>query len=48
MLQRLDAVKDGHIAELIGRVPDSEMSGPGRAFARAILHRNRWRILRVR
>ena len=47
-LQRLDAVEDGQVAELIGRVPDSEMSGPARAFAQAILQRNKWRILRAR
>jgi hypothetical protein len=47
-LQRLDAVGDGQVAELIGRVPDSEMSGPARAFAQAILSRNKWRILRAR
>jgi len=47
-LQRLDAVEDGQVAELIGRVPESEMSGPARAFAQAILQRNKWRILRSR
>jgi hypothetical protein len=47
-LQRLDAVEDGQVAELIDRVPDSEMSGPARAFAQAILQRNKWRILRAR
>ena len=47
-LQRLDTVEDGKVADFIGRVPDSEMSGPARAFAQAILQRNKWRILRAR
>ena len=47
-LQRLDDVEDEQIAELIERVPDSEMSGPARAFAQAILQCNKWRILRAR
>jgi hypothetical protein len=40
-LQRLDAADDGRLAELIGRVPESEMSGPAKAFAHAILRRNK-------
>jgi hypothetical protein len=47
-LQRLETVEDGKVADFIGRVPDSEMSGPARAFAQAILQRNKWRILRAR
>jgi hypothetical protein len=47
-LQRLAAVEDGQIVELIGRIPDAEISGPARAFAQAILQRNKWRILRAR
>jgi hypothetical protein len=46
-LQRLDGVEDGQVAVLIGRVPESEMSGPARAFAQAILQRNKWRILKA-
>jgi hypothetical protein len=47
-LQRLDAVEDGDVIELIALVPQSVMSGPARAFAQAILQRNKWRILRSR
>jgi hypothetical protein len=47
-LQQVDSVKDGLVAGFIGRIPDSEMSGPARAFAQAILQRNKWRILRTR
>lgn len=47
-LQSLDAVEDVQVADLIDRVPESEMSGPARAFAQAILQRNKWRILRAR
>jgi hypothetical protein len=46
-LQSLDGVEDGQVAELIGRVPESEVSGPARAFAQAILQRNKGRILKA-
>lgn len=46
-LGRLESVQEEAIEELIGRIPESEMSGPARAFARAILRANRRRILGV-
>ena len=47
-LQRLEAVEDRLIGELFARMPDSEMTGPSKAFAQAIIERNKWRILRAR
>lgn len=47
-LQTLDAVEDNQVAELVGCVPISEMSGPSGAFAQAILQWNKWRILTSR
>lgn len=47
-LQRLEIVENDQITELIDRVPESEMSGPARAFAQAILLCNKGRILRPR
>ncbi len=43
--ERLDSVEAAAIGELLGRVPESEMSGPARAFAQAILNVNKERIL---
>lgn len=45
-LRQLGSIRDEQIKELIDRVPESEMSGPAKAFARAILSANKERILR--
>jgi hypothetical protein len=45
-LERLGSIRDEHTKELIDLVPESEMSGPAKAFARAILSANKGRILR--
>lgn len=47
-LARLQAVQVADVAQIIARVPETEMSGPERAFALAILSCNRERILRAR
>lgn len=44
-LDRLDSIRQEEITELVARVPASEISGPGRAFAQGILEANRRRIL---
>lgn len=44
-LERLGAVGEEGISELLGRLPASEVSGPAAAFAHAILTVNRRRIL---
>jgi hypothetical protein len=47
-LDRLEAVSDGGVSEVLARIPPTEASGPALAFARAILRVNRRRILEVR
>ena len=44
---RLGSVAVEDIEGLIARVPESEMSGPARTFAQAILKANRGRILKA-
>lgn len=45
---RLDSIEDVLIQELIDRMPLTEMTGPARAFAQAILKVNKERILATR
>src|SRR5260370_9631505 len=45
-IERLATVRDEQADDLFERVPEEEMSGPAKAFARAILSVNRGRILR--
>ena len=47
-LERLETARDEHTTALINQVPETEMSGPARAFAQAILKANKGRILRAR
>lgn len=47
-LERLDRVSEEEVATLVARVPESQMTGPAKAFARAILDANKKRILRTR
>jgi len=44
---RLARIEDAAIAGLFGEVPEAEMSGPAKAFAREILVANKGRILRA-
>jgi hypothetical protein len=47
-LDRLGAIRDAEVKELIDLVPQEEMSGPAKAFACAILAVNKSRILGTR
>lgn len=47
-LERIASIGDAATDELLGRVPESEMSGPAKAFAQAILKANKGRILGAR
>jgi hypothetical protein len=47
-LDALDSVREDEIRQLMARLPGSEISGPGGAFAQAILEANKRRILESR
>lgn len=44
-IERLHAIESERISQLLGRLPDSEVSGPAVAFAQELLEVSRGRIL---